>query len=246
MRSAALLLVLALPAAPDTGRRRPDVPLGAWEFENGDARDTSGRGAHGTASGVKFQDGVAVFDGNAHIEIPVRTDELKKGFRTVEIEIRAELDVADRYYSTLYSHPLWTVAVNALGSRTGRPCFTFANVVSDLAPEGGDDPRWGKGPSLDDGTKTRFYYWGWIGDGAVAVAAKKWVTIRFVYDGRAVTQFLDGKQVSTHPIRKQGARVSSDRGPGSEHSYIGNYWRNIGSPTAFVGKIDYVRVRGSR
>ncbi len=240
----AAFAIAALPASPDTSGRADFDVVGHWTFDRGDARGAGGS-PDGAAKGAAFKDGCAVFDGKSAIEIPLRAADLRRGYRRIEIEARFELDTNDRYYATVFSHPLFTVAVHALGSGKARPCFTFANVVSELAPEQGGDGRWGKGPALTAATDKPFFYWGWIGDGATVIPAKTWVTLRTTYDGKSVTQHIDGKLVATHAIRNPGTRVSRDV-PDDPKALIGRYVQDVGTDTALAGKIDCVRVRAVR
>lgn len=242
----ASLLLLAAPAASDTSPRPSLALVAQWNFDPGNACDSSGSGAHGTSHGVVFRNGTAVFDGNARIEFPVRPADLRLGYRMIEIDLRAQLDNPGRYYSTLVSHPLYTIAIHALGSTKGRPCFQFAGLVSHLAPEAGDDRRWGKGPRLTDKTDGPFFYWGWLGDGSVVIPPATWVTLRTVYDRRAVSLYVDGKLAATHTLRNPGAFVRAPELDASSPGIIGNYWRDVGADTAFLGAIDYIRVRAAR
>jgi len=234
-------------ASTDTSSRDAIALIGHWNFDKGNARDSSGNGLHGTASAaVAFKEGCAIFDGNGRIDIPIAATEIRRGYRTIDIEIRAQLDRPETYYNSLFSHPLFSVSVNALGSAKGRPCFAFSGPVSDLAPEKGGDPRWGKAARLDAATTGDFYYWGWIGRGSVIIPAATWFTVRIVYDGRSVLQFLDGKLVATHAVRNRGARIARDPIGAEEKAVIGRYYADIGSPTDLSGKLDYIRIRGTR
>jgi hypothetical protein len=241
---AAAFALAALPASPDTSGRSDFDVIGHWTFDRGDARG-SGGSLDGVVKGAAFKDGCAVFDGTSAIEVPVRAGDLRRGYRRIEIEARFELDTNDRYYATVFSHPLFTVAVHALGSGKARPCFTFANVISELAPEQGGDGRWGKGPALTAATDKPFFYWGWIGDGATVIPAKTWVTLRTTYDGKSVTQHIDGKLVATHGLRTKDARVFRDANQDGK-ALIGRYVQDVGTDTALAGRIDYVRVRAAR
>jgi len=244
--AALALAALAMPASPDTSGRDPLITIGLWNFDKGDARDSSDGGANGVVHDVAFKDGCAILNGKSWIDLSIRAATLRRGYRTLDIEIRAQFDRPESYYGTIFSHPLFNIAVHALTSTKGRPCFNFAGVVSVLAPDEGGDGRWGKGRPLSDETETEFFYWGWIGNGAIVIPAKTWVTIRTVYDGKAVLQYLDGKLVATHKIKNPGARIAIPTAVADEHAVIGKQRVEIGAETAVAGTIDYVRVRGTR
>jgi hypothetical protein len=245
--AATIFAVASRPAAPDTSGRQGAALLGEWTFDKGDARDSSGNGLRGTPSpSIVFKEGCAVFDGKGRIEIPIRAADIRRGYRTVDIEIRALLDRPDAYYSSLFSHPLFTIAVNSLGTGRGRPCFAFAGIVSDLAPEKDGDARWGKAPPLDPKSTDAFYYWGWVGQGSVVIPPATWVTLRFLYDGKSVRQFLDGRLVATHAVRNPGVLIAREAAGADDKAVIGRYFGEIGAQTELSGRIDYVRVRATR
>ena len=45
----------------------------------------------------------------------------------------------------------------------------LGHALGPAPGEGKVDPRWGKGRRLTADSKDRFYYWGWVGDGATIV-----------------------------------------------------------------------------
>ncbi len=246
LRTALLGVILTAAASGDTSRPQDLALLGHWSFDRGDASDSSLWKQHGTSHGVTFEAGCAVFDQRDHIEIPTRAFDTARGFRTIEIEVRVWLENPATYYNTIASHALFVTAVHALGSSKGRPCFNFPTLVSDLAPEEGGDTRWGKGPPLQDDTKDRFYYWGWIGIGSSEIPAQKWVVLKTTYDGKVVRQYVAGTLTATHAIRNTGARIAAADGTPTGSMLLGRHRPDKEGEHPFRGKLDYVRVRGVR
>lgn len=221
--------------------------LAAWDFENGDAHDTSGNGAHGILQGgTTVSAGSADFNGGTDvIEIPTAGDiaarikPLAAGYKTVIMEARVYMDAPGQYYNTFFNDSAYMLGAHSLSSSNPRITWRMNNVRSVLGEGGG---RWGSGPDLwsNKDVNSPAFYWGWELSSPMFGQAGQWINMKVKYDHEkdTVTSYLNEVELSEVALITHGPVMNPAP---TAPAYIGR--DSSGNSTYnFKGKIDYLRI----
>ncbi len=211
-----------------------------WNFDNGDAYDISGNGAHGIIHGAQITSGEAVFDGNNdYIEIAnsSRITPPTSGFKKLVLEVKVKMH-ALKYYNLFLSHSAYemgahTLKVNSPATPGARPTWRMRNVKSTLGISGG---RWGDTPSSNQ-HHGQTYYWGWEIYGPPSIPLSQQRILKIEFSGDEVKQYLNGSLSYTFQLYKNGPILPSST---SSSLIIGK--RFNWTDWYFKGKIDEIKI----